>query len=144
MARPPAVVLLPPRLFSRDIPFERGDDITRGTAPIGPLSGFPHQSEFDPTADPPPASAYTPAPMDAGGEYLPNGTQPATYRVPAEFALRCVLDAQLAARTADGAPACPDGRNTTVRWRRRTLGNRCPAPLPPDPSLFPLTLTTDL
>ena len=139
VARPPAVVLLPPRLFSRDIPFERGDDITRGTAPIGPLSGFPHQSEFDPTADPPPASAYTPAPMDAGGEYLPNGTEPATYRVPAEFALRCVLDAQLAARTADGAPACPEGRNTTVRWRRRTLGNRCPAPLPPDPSLFPLT-----
>ena len=35
----PGLVLLPPRLFSRDIPFERSDDITRGTAPIGPLSG---------------------------------------------------------------------------------------------------------
>ena len=109
----------PPRLFSRDIPFERGDDITRGTAPIGPLSGFPHQSEFDPTADPPPASEYTPAPMDSGGEYLPNGTGPENYRVPEEFALRCVLDSQLGGLTAAGMPACPQGRNTTV-WLAQT------------------------
>ena len=117
--RAPAVVLLPPRLFSRDIPFERGDDITRGTAPIGPLSGFPHESEFDPTADPPPASAYTPAPMDSGGDYLPEGTKPETYHVPEEFALRCVLDEQLNSWTPAGLPACPQGRNTTV-WLAQT------------------------
>ena len=149
--RAPAVVLLPPRLFSRDIPFERSDDITRGTAPIGPLSGFPHQSEFDPSADPPPASAYTPAPMDAGGEYLPNGTSPQNYHVPDEFALRCVLDEQLNGLTAEGMPACPRGRNSTVRLAQtephpHTLTHRTPPPHPqrspsPSPSPPPPTLT---
>ena len=111
--RAPAVVLLPPRLFSRDIPFARGEDMTRGSAPIGPVSGFPHQSEFDPSSEPPPASSYTPAPMDAGGEYLPNGTTPEEYEVPEEYHLRCVLDEQLA--TGD----CPEGRNQTV-WLAQT------------------------
>lgn len=109
--RAPAVVLLPPRLFSRDIPFARQDDMTRGTSPIGPGSGFPHQSEFDPSADPPPASSYTPASMDQGENYLPNGTEPENYYVPEEYKLRCVLDEQLG--------DCPRGRNQTV-WLAQT------------------------
>lgn len=107
--RAPAVMLLPPRLISRDIPFVRGDSSARGTASISSVAS--EIIDFDPTAEPPPASAYDPAPPEAGENYLPDWVTADDYYVPDEFALRCVLDEQLG--------DCPQGRNQTV-WLAQT------------------------
>ena len=122
--REPAVMILPPRLQNRDIPFyakaEGGEQLQgvkreESSPQAMKADVWPPQRAGAEVAPPPrtAAAGFDPNPADApsGGEYLPQDVTADNYKVPHEYELRCVLDEQL--------KDCPHGRNTTV-WLAQT------------------------